>query len=214
MAEVERATEWSGRRGWLGALLMVSPVRRLEEALLGRSSARLLGHVFSYLDHGATVLDAGCGSGYLSLPIAARLATGRVICVDLSQEMLAVLARRARARAVEGRIETVRAAVDSTGLEKGSVDILVSNNLLHELREPATAVTEWMRLLKPGGRIAISDYRATRLTGLIMRHGHGENAHGPFDTIGLASLLERAGFEEVRVIPCRNKLLALAKKPS
>ncbi|NPV60886.1 MAG: class I SAM-dependent methyltransferase [Actinobacteria bacterium] len=213
MAGRDAVTEWTGRKGKLGAILMASPVRGLEEALLGRSSARLMKHALSSLAEDAVVLDAGCGSGYLSLPIASKLREGTVICVDLSDEMLEKLGKRARSRGLLARIRSVKAPVDATGLEDAVADMVVSNNLLHELRDPHAAVMEWKRVLKPGGRIALSDYRSTRLTRLIMRHGHGAEANDPFDVEGLASLLEEAGFEDVLVVPCRNKLLAQAAKP-
>lgn len=214
MSGKEAHTDWTGKRGKRGALLMASPVRRLEEAMLGRSSIALLKRVLSSLDEDAVVLDAGCGSGYLSLPIAARLAFGKVICVDLSDEMLSALERRARARGVDARVQALKAPVDSTGLEDASVDLVVSNNLLHEMQDPAAAVAEWKRLLKPGGRMALSDFRSTRLVRLIMSHGHGEKASNLFDVGDLSSLLEQAGLENVEGIPYRNKLLALAEKPA
>lgn len=214
MADAGAATDWTGKRGERGAFFMVRPIRRLEEALLGRSSAALLKEVLPSLEDGDVVLDAGCGSGYLSLPIAARLGAGRVICVDLSEEMLAALRRRARARAVDDRIHVVRAAVDATGLDVASVDLVVSNNLLHELREPGAAVAEWCSLLRPGGRMALSDFRATRLARLVMCHEHGEEAGNPLDVEELRSLLERAGLENVKVTPYRSKLLATAGKPA
>lgn len=213
MAGRDGVTEWTGRKGKLGALLMASPVRRLEEALLGRSSARLREYVFSSLSEDAVVLDAGCGSGYLSLPVASRLSAGTVICVDLSDEMLERLGKRVRSRGLATRVRSVKAPVDATGLGDAVVDMVISNNLLHELRDPRAAALEWKRVLKPGGRIALSDYRSTRLTRLIMKHGHGAEANHPLDVESLASLLEEAGFEKVLVVPCRNKLLAQAAKP-
>jgi ubiquinone/menaquinone biosynthesis C-methylase UbiE len=210
----EARTDWTGKRGKQGAFLMARPVRRLEEALLGRSSAALLKRVFSILKGDMVVLDVGCGSGYLSLPIARKLDSGRVICVDLSEEMLAGLARRARAAAVSDRIQVIRTAVDTTGLADAAVEVVVSNNLLHELHDPVAAVTEWERVLKPGGHMALSDFRTTRLTNLLMSHEHGEEANDPFDVEGLRTLLQEAGLENVEVTPYRNKLLALADKPA
>lgn len=214
MTGQDRTTEWTGRRGRLGAMLMVSPVRRFEEALLGCSSQNLLRRILPSLREDAVVLDAGCGSGYLSLPIAARLVSGRVICVDLSDEMLATLKKRARAREVDSRLRPLRTPVDSTGLEGDSVDMVVSNNLLHELRDPASAVAEWKRVLKPGGRMVLSDFRSTRLVRFIMSHEHGEEANHALDVETLRALLEQAGLEKVEVSPCRHKLLAMAEKPA
>jgi len=194
---------------------MVGPLRRIEEVFMGRSGAALLEEVFKSLRGDALVLDAGCGSGYLSLEIAKRLDEGRVSCIDLSEEMLAVLARRAEAGGVDDRIREVSAAVDATGLEGATFDYVVSNNVLHELSDPGAAIAEWKRLLKPGGRMALSDFRNTMLTRLLMSHAHrDENGSGPFDIAGLTALLLRAGLQDVDVRRCRNKLLALARKPA
>ena len=212
MHEDRTRTDWTGKQGKRGAFLMVDHLRRLEESLLGRSSAALLEEVLPSLESSALVLDAGCGSGYLSLHIAEKLDSGKVICVDLSDEMLAGLMKRARARKVDDRIEVIKTAAHATGLADSLVDLVVSNNLLHELFEPEAAITEWERLLKAGGRMALSDFRDTRLTKLMMRHEHGGGANGPFDTDGLEAVLKKAGLENVDVKPYRSKLLALASK--
>jgi len=94
------------------------------------------------------------------------------------------------------------------------VDLVVSNNLLHELKNPATAVAEWKRLLKPGGRMVLSDFRSTRLVRLIMSHEHGEEASNPLEVEGLSLLLKQAGLDNVEVTPLRHKLLAVAEKPA
>ncbi len=80
---------------------MVNPMRRLEEALLGRSGIALLEEVLSSLKGDEVVVDAGCGSGFLSLPIAAKLNAGTAICVDLSHEMLAGLHKKSRRQGFE-----------------------------------------------------------------------------------------------------------------
>ncbi len=104
--------------------------------------------------------------------------------------------------------------MDDTGLDDASVDLVVSNNVLHELHDPAAAIAEWKRLLKLGRHMAISDFWATRLSRAITGRAHGEEATGPFDVEDLTSLLVRSGLEKVRVIPYHNKLLALGERPA
>jgi ubiquinone/menaquinone biosynthesis C-methylase UbiE len=212
MVEDQAQTEWTGRRGQIGAWFLASPWRRWGEALFGRSRAALLDEVFSTLIGEEVVLDVGCGSGYLSLPIAARLDTGKVLCLDLSEEMLAGLEKRAHAVGLDGRVQAVKAPADASGLAASSVNLVVCNNVLHELADPGACAEEWARLLKPGGRMALSDFRATRPIRLMMKHRHGEDVHGPFTTEELEALLKKVGLREVKVTPYRHTLLAQAVK--
>ena len=210
MAEGQAQTQWTGRWGKLGAWFLASPWREWGEVVFGRSRAALLEQVFSGLRGDEAVLDAGCGSGYLSIPIAARLVTGRVLCLDLSEEMLASLEKRARASGSSGRIKAVKAPADASGLEDDSVDLVVCNNVLHELSDPEACITEWARVLKPGGRMALSDFRATQPVRLLMKHRHGEEAHGPFGVEELEVLLRKTGLKEARVAPYQHTLLGQA----
>ena len=60
--------------------------------------------------------------------------------------------------------------------------------------------------------MALSDFRATRPIKFMMSHRHGEEAHGPFSTGELETLLLQAGLEEVRATPYRHTLLAVAAR--
>ena len=205
-------TEWTGLAGKFGAWFLASPWRRWSEVFTGRSREALMQEVSSRLRGDEVVLDAGCGSGYLSLPIARRLPAGRVLGLDLSEEMLGALEKRASRAGLSGRVERLQAPADASGLKDASVDWVVCNNVLHELPDPRGALEEWARVLKPGGRVALSDFRATRPFKLFMSLRHGEGAHGPFSTEGLAELLGQVGLEEVRVTPYRHTLLGVATR--
>ena len=212
MEENASRSEWTGLQGRIGAWFLTSPWRRWGEMLFGRSRAALLDEVFSRLRGDESVLDAGCGSGYLSLPIAAKLTTGTVFCLDLSGEMLAGLERRAAKAGLDGRVRKVQAPAESSGLDDASMDLVVCNNVLHELSDAEACVAEWARVLKAGGRMFISDFRATRPLSLMMSHRHGEEAHGPFSLEGMEDLLGKTGLKEVGTVPCRHTLLASAVK--
>ncbi len=212
MKEVTDRSEWTGLQGKFGAWFLTSPWRRWGEIFFGRSRAALLEEIFARLRGDEVVLDAGCGSGYLSLPIAGKLATGMVLCLDLSDEMLAGLEKRAAKAGLSGRVRKIKAAAESSGLDDGSVDLVVCNNVLHELSDVDACIAEWARVLKPGGRMLISDFRATRPIKLMMSHRHGEEAHGPFSPEELEALLKKTGLEEVKALPYRNTILATAVK--
>ncbi len=87
----EITSEWEGLKGRIGGWYLNSPLRRLAEIfLLGDLRTRFLQQTSLLLRGDEIVLDAGAGSGYFSLPVAARLQNGKVICIDLSSQMLSL----------------------------------------------------------------------------------------------------------------------------
>jgi ubiquinone/menaquinone biosynthesis C-methylase UbiE len=98
-------------------------------------------------------LDAGCGTGFLSLELAAR--GHRVSGVDFAPAMLA----EARRKAVERRLSVSFEEGDAEELRflPGSFDLVISRHVLWTLPHPEAAVDEWIRVLRPGGRLAIVD---------------------------------------------------------
>jgi ubiquinone/menaquinone biosynthesis C-methylase UbiE len=109
------------------------------------------------LEPGMVVADIGAGTGYFALPMAAAVAPGgTVYAVDVQPEMLAEL----RARATAGEpIELVEADATQTTLATGSQDLVFSANVWHELDDRDAALTEFARVLRPGARVAIVDWR-------------------------------------------------------
>ena len=213
MTEEGAKNKWVGWRARVGGRLLNSPLRRLAEALvMGNGSSLLLREVRGSLRGGDVVLDAGCGSGYLSIPITRMLADGQVVCLDSSMDMLALLERKLRKAGLEGRTRTVLTDAADSGLADASIDIVVSMNLVHELGSPADAMAEWVRVLKPGGRTLVVDFRDTPFVRRFMRHGHDEEAHGPFFAEELSGLMSDAGLDDVKVEPRRNVLVASGRK--
>ena len=106
---------------------------------------------------GMLVADIGAGTGYFALPIAAAVAPlGKVYAVDLQGEMLAELRTRVPAGAC---IELVEADAAKTTLGTASLDLVFSANVWHELDERNSALAEFVRILRPSGRLAILDWR-------------------------------------------------------
>lgn len=101
----------------------------------------------------ADVLDVGTGSGHV-----ARLVAGlghRVVGIDLSSGMLEIAAQHAAGDANPPRFQ-VGDAVDP-GLPVGSFDAVVGRYVMWTLRDPDAAVASWLRLLRPGGVVAMAD---------------------------------------------------------
>src|SRR5256885_3293651 len=98
------------------------------------------------------VLDAGAGTGDLSFAAAARGA--RVLALDVSAGMLAVLARRATA-AQRSRIQPTVGSVLALPLPDESVDRIVTGFMVRNVGDLARAFAEFRRILRPGGRVVV-----------------------------------------------------------
>lgn len=110
------------------------------------------------LAEGEAVLDVGCGGGIDSI-VAARAVgtTGQVFGIDLLEEMCD-RAREAAARAgVSDRTEFRTGAMEDIPLPDESVDVVISNGVLNLSARKSRALAEMFRVLRPGGRISLTD---------------------------------------------------------
>jgi ubiquinone/menaquinone biosynthesis C-methylase UbiE len=98
-------------------------------------------------------LDVGCGTGFLSLELAAR--GHRVTGVDLAPTMLALARQKAAAQGFAVRFE--EADAENLPFAAGSFDLVISRHVLWTLPHPEAAIDDWRRVLRPGGRLAIVD---------------------------------------------------------
>ena len=98
-------------------------------------------------------LDAGCGTGFLSFELTDR--GHRVTGVDFAPAMLAEARRKAAERSVSIRFE--EADAEHLSLPAGSFDLVISRHVLWTLPHPEAAIDEWMRVLRPGGRLVVVD---------------------------------------------------------
>jgi ubiquinone/menaquinone biosynthesis C-methylase UbiE len=100
------------------------------------------------------VLDLGCGAGHTALAVAPHVA--EVIAIDLTDEMLATAAGLAAARDV-ANVNFRRADVAALPFEDASFDVVTSRYSAHHYDQPARAVAEARRVLRPGGRFVLVD---------------------------------------------------------
>jgi ubiquinone/menaquinone biosynthesis C-methylase UbiE len=100
-------------------------------------------------------LDAGCGTGFLTFELTAR--GHHVIGVDFAPAMIAEARRKAAERGASVRFE--QADTEQLPFTPGSFDLAISRHLLWTLAHPEAAIDEWIRVLRPGGRLVVVDGR-------------------------------------------------------
>ena len=156
------------------------------------------------LKAGETVLDLGSGGGFDCFLAAQEIgSSGRVIGVDMTPDMLS----KARANAAKGQYDNVEfrlGEIEHLPVADATVDVIISNCVINLSPDKAQVFRDAYRVLKPGGRLAISDVVATVELPETMRNDAALIA----GCMGNASLIEElesfmlgAGFTDVRIEP-------------
>lgn len=110
-----------------------------------------------YAKPGMTVLDVGCGVGWFSIPMARMVGNGgKVIAVDLQQQMLDMLRRRADKAGVSACIETHKCEQDRLGIDV-EADFAIVFAMLHEVPDQRRLLSEIHACLKPSGRLLLAE---------------------------------------------------------
>jgi ubiquinone/menaquinone biosynthesis C-methylase UbiE len=109
---------------------------------------------------GDVVCDMGCGNGFYTLKLADLVgAKGKVYAVDVQPEMLRLLGRRAKQAGAKNIVPVLGTAVDPR-LPAGQMDLVLLVDVYHEFSHPEQMLSAIRRSLKPGGRVALAEFRA------------------------------------------------------
>ncbi|MGO8749721.1 MAG: arsenite methyltransferase [Thermoguttaceae bacterium] len=173
---------------------------------------------FASLKPGEVVVDLGSGGGLDVFLAAKRVGpTGKAIGIDMTPEMLD-LARRNAARADGGKpltnVEFHQATIDKLPLPNASVDCVISNCVINLAPDKRAVFCEIVRVLKPGGRLAVSDIALKKP--LPSELGNDLMAYvgciaGAIPIEDYRSQLMEAGFAQVDIIDTGSDLNAYAK---
>lgn len=106
----------------------------------------------------AVVADIGAGSGYFAFLLAPLVPDGKVVAVDIQQEMLDFIEAKKKLKKVRN-IETLLGTIEDTKLAPGSVDLAIMVDAYHEFSHPREMAESIVNGLKPGGRIVFLEYR-------------------------------------------------------
>lgn len=145
------------------------------------------------LDDSWVVGDLGCGTGQVAAALAPFV--GRVIAVDRSGEMLQAARRRLRDAP---NVEVRRGELEAMPIADAELDAATLLLVLHHLPDPAAALEETSRVLRPGGRVLIAD---------MLPHAHEEYRQQMghvwlgFGEDQLRRMLTTAGFGGIRIVP-------------
>ena len=163
---------------------------------------------------GETVLDLGSGAGFDCLLAAQQLkGTGRVIGVDMTPPMISK-ARRNAAEAGFANVEFRLGEIEHLPVADATVDLIISNCVINLSPEKAQVFREAFRVLKPGGRLAISDVVATKPVPPALRvklQAIGACVAGAALISDLETMLKEAGFARIEIQSRESSRQAIAQ---
>jgi SAM-dependent methyltransferase len=154
------------------------------------------------LREGETVLDLGSGGGIDVILSARRVGpNGTAYGLDMTDEMLALAIRNAR-EAGARNVHFLKGVIEEIPLPADSVDVVISNCVINLSTDKAAVLTEMARVLRPGGRIGVSDVVAEDRLSTDQRAERGSHVGciaGALSVSEYEAGLSAAGFEDVSV---------------
>src|SRR5687768_1033985 len=158
------------------------------------------------LEEGQTVLDLGSGGGIDVLLSARRVGpTGKAYGLDMTDEML-TLARENQRKMGVGNVEFLKGEIENIPLPDASVDVIISNCVINLSADKRRVLAEAFRVLKPGGRFAVSDVVVRGEVPAEVRKNMEMwvgCVAGALEESEFLALLAEAGFEDGSIEPTR-----------
>jgi arsenite methyltransferase len=159
------------------------------------------------LREGETVLDLGSGGGIDVLLSGRRVGpAGRAIGVDMTDEMLA-LARQNAADAHATNVEFVKGTIEALPLADATVDVVISNCVINLAADKTAVFSEIARVLRPGGRIGVSDVVADDLLSPAQRAERGSHVGCVAGALSFREYrdgLRAVGLSEIQIVPTHS----------
>ena len=153
---------------------------------------------------GETVLDLGSGAGFDSFLASRQVGdAGQVIGVDMTPEMISKARKNARNTGISNT-QFKLGQIENLPLEDNMVDVIISNCVINLSPEKQKVFNEAYRVLKPGGRIAVSDVVATAempAAFMVDLKLFSACVSGASTINSLQQMLANAGFENIRITP-------------
>jgi ubiquinone/menaquinone biosynthesis C-methylase UbiE len=173
-------------------LMDVSKAHRLDdpERLLWLPPATVLDALA--IQPGDAIADIGAGTGYFSLPLAQAVGPdGLVYAIDCQAPMLVRLQSKLDAAKISN-VQAIHAEAASTGLPDASCNLVFLSLVWHEIADRSDFLREAKRILKPGGKLAILDWRPD------VEPEHGPPLHHRLSASDAADSVQSAGFVDVK----------------
>jgi SAM-dependent methyltransferase len=158
------------------------------------------------------LLDVGCGPGNIVLKVARRCPRLSIVALDYSANMVRAGRRAAGELGLENQVFFNQGSADQIPFANSTFDIVISNSVLHHLKNPSQAFEEMLRVAKPDGPVLVRDLRRPSRLAFpwhvcwhgrhysgIMKRLFGDSVRAAYTPDELARLLCRSGMSRARI---------------